>query len=610
MSRTFLFSALIFMQAFSGTLVGADTKAPSKKSESKKEVQQKKAAVKWAVIEIKGTYPEGPQTPGLFSNIVESLPKLKERLEKAANDSSLEGVILKIQSPQIGWAQVSEISGSISKVKKAGKKVYAFLEQAMTMDYLLASHCDKIIMPETGMVFIPGIRAEVTFFKNMLDKLDMQADIVRVGKYKSAAESLTRTEMSPEFREELTALLDDHYESLINTIAKNRGMDTKKVETTIDLAPFLVADANQHGLVDSIGYYDELISLIEKKNEGGKPEFVKSYGKKKRDTNFSGLAGMVKMMNLMMGVEPRKKKSNAPKIAIIHAEGMIVTGKSTESMFAGKIMGSTTIVKAINKASQDKNVKAIVLRVNSGGGSALASDLMWRALEKVDKPVVVSMGSVAASGGYYISMGADYIFSEPTTVTGSIGVISLKIAFKGLYNKLGMTTEVISRGKNSGVLSALDKFNDSEKKAMARLSDGFYAIFTEKAAKGRKMSVKQIHELAQGRIYSGTRAKKIGLVDELGSLDDAIAHAKKLAGIKPDDKIQKMILPKATSPFEQLFGPIDADARAVSMLGKSISSVLNMVDRGLLEKMDILTFINIMTKESCMAVMPFHLSIK
>ncbi len=610
MSRTFLFSALIFMLAFNGTLVGADTKAPSKKSESKKEVQQKKVATKWAVIEIKGTYPEGPQTPGLFSDIVESLPKLKERLEKAANDTSLAGVILKIQSPQIGWAQVSEISRSINKVKKTGKKVYAFLEQAMTMDYLLASHCDKIIMPETGMILIPGVRAEVTFYKNMLDKLDVKTDMMRVGKYKSAAESLTRTEMSPEFREELTAILDDHFQILVETIAKNRGMDTKKVETAIDLAPFLVTDANQHGLVDSIGYYDELISLIEKKSQGGKPEFVKSYGKKKRDTNFSGLAGMIKMMNLMMGVEPRKKKSNAPKIAIIHAEGMIITGKSTESMFAGKIMGSTTMVKAINKAANDKNVKAIVLRVNSPGGSALASDLMWRALQKADKPIVVSMGSVAASGGYYISMGADYIFSEPTTITGSIGVVGGKIALKGLFNKFGMTTDVISRGKNSGVVSTLNKFNESEKKAMARMFDGFYSIFTEKAAKGRKMPIEKLQELAQGRIYSGMRAKKFGLVDELGSLDDAIAHAKKLAGIKPDDKIQKMILPKATSPFEQLFGPIDTDARAVSMLGKSISSVLNMVDRGLLEKMDILTFINIMSKESCMAVMPFHLSIK
>lgn len=610
MPRKYLLPALVCFYLLYSLPAHAVEQATKTPAESKKAADETKAQSKWAVIEIKGSYPEGAQAPGLFGNIVESLSKLKERLQKATDDENIHGVVLNIQNPQIGWATVSEISHSIKKVQNSGKKVYAYLEQATTMDYLLASHCDKILMPETGMILIPGIRAEVTFYKNMLDKLNIQADVMRVGKYKAAAENLTRTDMSPEFREELTSVLDDHYEYLIETIGKNRGLDIEKVKSTIDVAPFLAGDAKEYGLIDKTGYYDELSSYVQETEKSPKPDFVNSYGKKKLDTDFSGLTGLVKMMNLMMGVEPRKRIDNAPKIAIIHAEGMIVTGKNSESMFGGKIMGSTSMVKAIEKAAKDETVKAIVLRVNSPGGSALASDLMWRALQKADKPVVVSMGGVAASGGYYISMGADYIFSEPTTITGSIGVVSMKVAMKGLYEKLGMTTDVISRGENSGVFSVLNKFTDSEKKAMARLSDGFYSIFTEKAAEGRKIPIERLRELAQGRIYSGAEAKKIGLVDELGSTEDAIAYAKKLAGIKPETKIQEMVLPKPTSPFEQMFGPIDSEAKSTNPVGKLLLDSLKMADPGLLEKMDLLTFINIMSNESIMAVMPFHLSIK
>lgn len=609
MSRMLFLTLVFFVSSLQGVSLKAESKSSPDKKETTQTTEKKTPVVKWAVINIKGSYPEGAQAPGLFSEIVESLSSIKERIEKAGEDKEIKGLLLNIQSPQITWAKVSEISQSIEIYKKSGKKVIAYMEQAMTMDYLLASYCDEVIMPETGMILMPGIRAEVTFYKNLLDKLSIKTDMMRVGKYKSAAENLTRTSMSPEFREELTAILEDHYETLIGTIAENRNLETEKVKGIIDSAPFLVGDAKEMGLVDEAIYYDELVSNLEKMSPESKVEYDKSYGKKKRDTDFSGLAGMVKMMNLMMGVEPRQKKNDDPKIAIIYAEGMIITGNSTESMFTGKIMGSTTMVKAINKAAVDENVKAIVLRVNSPGGSALASDLIWRALQKAGKPVVVSMGSVAGSGGYYISMGADYIFSEPTTITGSIGVVGGKISLKGLYDKIGITSEVISLGQNSGVLSSLNPFNETERAAMKRMFDGFYKIFTEKAAEGRDIPIEKLQELAQGRIYSGLAAKEVGLVDELGTLEDAISYAKKLAGISEEDTIQKMILPKPTSPFEQLFGPIDSDARTSLMKGV-LSDISEKVDPGLLEKMDILTFINILSKESCMAVMPFHLSVK
>ena len=230
MPRKYLLPALICFYILYSHPVNAFEQATATPAETRQAAEEKKVPSKWAVIDIKGSYPEGAQAPGLFGDIVESLAKLKERLQKAADDQNIQGVVLNIQNPAIGWATVSEISHSIRKVQSSGKKVYAYLEQATTMDYLLASHCDKILMPETGMILIPGIRAEVTFYKNMLDKLNIQADVMRVGKYKAAAENLTRTDMSPEFREELTSVLDDHYEYLVETIGKNRKLDLEKVK--------------------------------------------------------------------------------------------------------------------------------------------------------------------------------------------------------------------------------------------------------------------------------------------------------------------------------------------------------------------------------------------
>lgn len=574
------------------------------------EPPEKPAPFGVAHIELKGSYPDGPQAPGLFGDVVEGLSAIIARLDKAAGDDNVAAVSLHINGPEIGWAKMNDLRQAIGRVRAKGKKVHAYLDEAASIQYLLATGCDEIVMPESGMLMILGLRAEVDFYRNLLDLLRIKPDMLRMGAYKSAAEPYMNTEMSKEFREEMDALLDDYYAILVDTIASGRKLDAEKVKAAIDAGPFTAAEAKKLGLVDRIAYPDEIESQLKESHPGRDVKIVKNYGKKKVDTDFSGLTGMVKMMNLLMGAEPAARKSSAPKIAVIHANGMIVTGKSTASILGNEVMGSETMVKAIEDAGGDKTVKAIVLRIDSPGGSALASDLIWRALEKVEKPVVVSMGDVAGSGGYYIAMGADRIFAEPGTITGSIGVVGGKLGLRGLYQMAGIHTTVLSRGKNSGALSMLDGFTDSERTAMTKLLQDIYEQFTTKAAKGRKMDHDKLVKLAGGRIYSGAAAVKNGLVDELGTLEDAFAHARKLGGFNPDDKVERLILPKPTSPLEALLGPLDPEASASARTSAAVRETLDAISPELTTKLQALETINLLAREPRLTLMPFRLKVK
>jgi protease-4 len=270
------------------------------------------------------------------------------------------------------------------------------------------------------------------------------------------------------------------------------------------------------------------------------------------------------------------------------------------------------MVKAIRDARQDDTVKAIVLRVDSPGGSALASDLIWHELELVDKPFVVSMGDVAGSGGYYIAMGADRIFADPGTITGSIGVVGGKLALEGLYGKVGITTDIISLGRNSGVNSSTSGFTDSERVSMQKLLNDIYEQFTSKAAQGRKMDLVRLRELAAGRIYSGEKAKQLGLVDGLGSLEDAFAYAKEKAGLAPDEKVERLILPKAVSPFESLLGPLDpnADVRSPAVSATPWQRALAGFSPELDRNFRVLNLLRLLTRERILTIMPFDVSVK
>ena len=584
---------------------------------SQEDDQKDAAARKLTVarIVINGSYPEQTPDTSPFGGGSETLSQILGRLEKARADKKIQAVVLNLKSPLINWGKVNEIRTAIGKIRKAKKKVIAQLDSANAMNYLIASACDEIIMPESGIWMVLGLRAEVGFYKNLFDKLDIKADILRVGEYKSAAEPFTRTSMSPAFREEMNEMLDDFYGLVIDSIAEARGLEKEQVLAAIDSAPHTPAKAKELGLIDHVAYPDEQTKLLQQ--EGSKVEVVyeSEYGKKKIDTDFSGLTGMVKMMNLMMGVEPHRRPTKTDKIAIIHATGMIMPGKSASGFMLGDILGSDTIVAAVKKANEEKTVKAIVLRIDSPGGSSLASDLMWRALQTCGKPVVISMGDTAASGGYYIAMGGDYVFAEPGTLTGSIGVVGGKISTEGLYEKIGITTEVLSRGKNSGINSSTAAFSDSERTAMQNMLNAVYKQFVTRCAEARKMKYEELEKLARGRVYSGKKAVELKLVDELGTLDDAIQKAKSLANIPLDQKVEKMLLPKPTNPFEALFGSMETSLQTGQ--GNPIHNqsemlkLMGTLSPEAISHLRAVTIVNhLLKKESVLTILPFRLSIR
>ncbi len=512
----------------------------------------KKIRADWARIKLGGSYPESAQMPGLFGDLVEGLPTCLNRLQQAAKDKSIKGVLLQIDGLEIGWARLNELQVAIGEIRAAGKPVWACMNDAGNKDYLLASACDRILMPESGTLMMTGLRAEVTFYKNLFEKLDIKADMLRVGAFKSAAEPYTRTEMSDEFRLEMETILDDYYATMVKQIAASRKLTEDAVKGMIDEGLISVARAKEIGLIDEVAYEDQIVSLISGGDESMDVRIQDDYRKKKVNTELD----IFSLMELLSGGSS-DKGSTRPRIAVVRLEGPIVSGGDAMSLFSEASISSDKIVPLIHKLSKDANVKAIVLRVDSPGGSALASDLIWRALEASGKPVVASMGDTAASGGYYISMGAEAIFAEPGTLTGSIGVVGGKIAFDGLMKKVGVTTSVIGRGKNSGVMSITEGFSDSERDAMQGMLNTIYEQFTQKAAAGRKMDHAKLEAMARGRVYTGRQARELGLVDELGTLADAISHARKLVG-DTDGKLELEDLPRPQSPLEMLMGQTES----------------------------------------------------
>jgi protease-4 len=372
----------------------------------------------------------------------------------------------------------------------------------------------------------------------------------------------------------MTALVDDLYDEMLTTIASDRDLKTEEVRKAVDHGLLMADQAKEAGLIDRIAYPDEFRKQLEKEYKADNLVYVENYGKKKVDTDFSGPMGMMKLFQTILGEDTSKKGDSEAKIAVVYAVGPITTGKGEGGPFGGSsVIGSTSLVKALKDAAQDDTVKAIVLRVDSPGGSALASDLIWRETQTIDKPIVASMGDIAASGGYYISMGCDKIFAEPGTLTGSIGVVGGKMSMKGLFDKIGMATESISRGENSGMFSPTTKFSKAEREVIEKMMKDVYGQFTAKAAKGRGMDKDALEKLAGGQVYTGRVAKRNGLVDEIGTLRDAIQASKRLAGIDPDQKVEIKVLPEPKNPLEALFGAdMDTEKEARARLLSPLAS--------------------------------------
>ena len=477
-------------------------------------------------VRLSGKIVEENTRVGIFGKKKPTVMDLLTDISRAKDDKTIKGMLLRIDSFDMGLAKTQEIREAISDFKQSGKTVIAFMEYGGNKEYYLATAADKIILLPTGYLMITGLVAQVTFIKGTLDKLGIVADLEHIGDYKSASDLVTRESMSPAHREVVNSLLDDMYDQITSQIAKGRGWSQEETKSKIDMGPFTASEARKADLVDTLLFYDQVDGLIKQAVETKTQRLAHQAYRKQRYYKYSWAI--------------------PPKIAVIFATGSIFSGQSGREFLIGDVMGSETISKAIKRAREDKRVKAIVFRVDSPGGSGIASDVILREimLTKGKKPFIVSMSDVAGSGGYWISCAADTIISMPGTYTGSIGVISGKVSLEGLYEKIGVNIETVKRGKHADFFTTTRQFNDEEREMVRRLNEEFYAEFVDKVAEQRGMSYAEVDAIAQGRVWTGRQAKENGLVDELGGLNLALAIAKEKAGLPEDTEVEIVTYPE------------------------------------------------------------------
>ena len=455
------------------------------------------------------------------------MDEIERTLKVAKLDREIAGALIKIGGGRYGIGRLQEIRDAILDFKASGKKVIGYMTNCSTGNYLLASVCDRVVLHPSGEVRLVGLRSETSFYKGILDKLGIRADLEHIGKYKSASDIFTREEMSNAHREVQNAILDDLYDQLTQSIAERRSWSQDDVKSLIDQGPFTAKQALVHGIVDQLAYRDELKDIA--KDLSGKD------------------CRLVKARQYLGIVEYEYDwEVPLPKIAVITAEGMMMTGESFTDPFTGtRTMGSATIARAIRNVRKDSSVKAVVLRIDSGGGLVVAADTIWRELMRLKdvKPLVVSMGDVAGSGGYYIAAPAEVIVAEPGTITGSIGVISGKYSLKGLYDKIGLHKEIIKRGKHADFYTDYGDYPAEEREIVHAQIQEIYDDFIAKVAEGRGMTREAVDQIGRGRIWTGKQAKEIGLVDELGGLNLALSIARRKAGLVGKE-VQLIRLPR------------------------------------------------------------------
>src|SRR6185295_17654117 len=453
-------------------------------------------------LRVAGSLPDySPDDPfkKYFGGPDQSLTGLVMQFKKAKVDKRIKAILLDINLSGVGWGKAEELRDAITDFRSSGKPVYAYLEFGLNKEYYIATACDKIIVPPPGELFINGLAADVMFFRGSLDKLGIYPDIYQIGKYKSAGDMFTQKQMTEAHKQYINELLDDLYGRYVNTIAQARHKTPDEVKALIDNAPYNADQAKSAGLIDEALYRDQVESMLKK-----------SLGQKESEPIIAVRSADYR------DVEPESLGLNkGERIAVIYASGEIGSGSSSNSPSGEQSIGSDTLAKALNDAAADTSLKAIVLRVDSPGGSGLASDIIWHAVEAANqkKPVVVSMSDVAASGGYYISASASKIIAQPSTITGSIGVVAGKPVLRGFYDWLGISNEYVLRGKTAGMFRETEKFSDEERAKFEEwIKTTYYQDFVPKVAKGRQKDPQYIDSIAQGRVWTGQQARERGLV--------------------------------------------------------------------------------------------------
>ncbi len=473
------------------------------------------------------------RTPGLRATV--------KAIEYAKTDDNIKGIYLDLDTKPMGAATRSTLRNALLDFKKSGKFIISYSTSYSQGSYYLASAADKVYLNPQGSIDWSGIAAQIPFFKGMFDKLGVSAQVYYAGKFKSATEPFRRTEMSPENKLQVREYLEENYQTMLKDVAESRKIDYSELRRLAnDLLVRTPSDALKNKMVDGLKYKDEILADLRTRLKLDKKEKI----------NSIDLADYV--------LANPEKAGDGGKIAVVYAEGSIGDGRSE-----GGSIGGDTYAELFRKLREDEDVKAIVLRINSGGGSALASDIMWRELElckKEKKPVIVTMGDVAASGGYYIAANADKIFAEKNTITGSIGVFGMiPNAGKFMREKLGITFDTLKTGKFSVAAqrNIYYEYNDEEGAIIQQSIDTIYKNFLARVANGRKMTTEQVNEIAQGRVWTGRKALEIGLVDSIGGLQDAINTAAKFAKLKDYELVQ---YPKQKKPLQALLDKIKGGA--------------------------------------------------
>lgn len=464
-----------------------------------------------------------------------------QAIEKAKTDEQIKGISIETDEISAGITQLDDIRAALEDFKKSGKFVLTYANTASQATYYLGSVANEYYLHPAGGIDLKGLSTEVAFFKDFAEKYGIGLDIIRHGKYKSAVEPYLRNDLSPENKEQLSAMLNDIWGQMAPKMSASRKIALADFQTITDSLYSYIPDNNiKYGLADKLIQRAEYDDILRAKLKIGEKDKINK-------VPFSGY------------INSLKKTKDDNRIGILYASGAIYNGEGYDGIY------STTFIKDIKKLAEDKKIKAVVLRINSPGGSANASDeILFELSElKKKKPLIVSFGDYAASGGYYIAMAGDKIYSEPNTLTGSIGVFGVLMNAKELANRNGIHSEVVSTHTNSHLYSPLSGFSKDGQSIITKSVEQTYKRFVHFVTENRKMSFEQVDEVGGGRVWSGTRAKEIGLVDELGTLSDALAFAAKKANIKT---YQVVSYPKEVSPFEKIFGKMNEEEISTRIL--------------------------------------------
>ena len=483
---------------------------------------------------------------GQFFEAPPTVRSLVESLRKAKVDTRISSVIIRPMGAAALWGKIQEVRDAITDFRRSGKPIIGFLEYGGQQEFYLATACDKVFLVPTSSLDLTGMANYELFLRGTLDKIGAYPDTMHIGEFKTASNTFTEHTFTPAHREMAESLNSDMYTQLIRGIANGRHKSEAEIRTLVDHGPFLPEDAVRAGLVDDVAYEDEIDDKVQ-------------LGKAK--VNFLNDADYRRVSPTSLGL------NRGPRIAVIYATGVIASGESNYDSPSGQVVGADTMAESLRKARADSSIKAIVLRIDSPGGSAIASDVIWREvmLTRNVKPLIASMSDVAASGGYYIAMPAHAIVAQPATLTGSIGVVMLKFVIDGTLKKLGMNVEGVSKGRFADLYSPVRAFTPEERAKVQEQMQATYDTFVEKAAAGRNTTPERIDAIAQGRVWTGAQGKEIGLVDELGGLERALVVARQRAKIAPDSEVEIVVYPSRKSFYDFVRNPFGASERSTAL---------------------------------------------